>query len=202
MKKNLFLPVIILALLISSCGQTLTVTKKYHSFGWNIAFEGNGKKGETKETEVSKRKAKTVITEINEKTQEAELTKIDIEKEAIQSNSSSAVKSNSNVVVESKIAEVKNTVSTSKTKDQTANFNVSKKQIKKTTKNKVLDKKAINEVDVLILILLMFIPFFGAIIAMFLYEGYWTMRVTITLLLALLYIPAIIYALYIILTGQ
>lgn len=203
MKKNLFLPAIILALLISSCGQTLTVTKKYHSFGWNIAFEGNGKKGETKETEVSKRKAKTVITEINEKTQEAELAKIDIEKEAIQSNSSSAVKSNSNVVVESKIADVKNTVSTLKTKDQTANLNVSKKQIKKAVKNKVLDKKAINEVNILILILLMIIPFFGAIIAMFLYEGDWTMRVTITLLLGLLFfIPAIIYALYIILTGQ
>lgn len=204
MKKNLFLPAIIVALLISSCGQTLTVTKKYHSFGWNIAFEGNGKKGETTETEVSKRKAKTVITEINEKTEEAVLVNNDIQKEAIQSNSSSVVKSNSNVIVESKIVEVKNSVSTSKTNDQTAKLNVSKKQIKKAIKNKVLDKDATNDADILLYVLLiLLVPVLGAIIAMFLYEGAWTMRVTITLILAILFwMPAIIYSLYIILTGQ
>lgn len=196
MKKIFLSLTIISALLISSCGQKLTVTKKYHSFGWNIAFESDGKNDKKAENEVSKRKAKTVITEINEKTQEAELAKIDIEKEATQSNSSSAIKSNSNVVAESKIAEVKNTVSTFKTKDQTANLNVSKKQMKKAVKN-ILDKKATNETDTLILVLLILLVPFGTVIAMYLYEGSdWTSRVTTNLILTLLCVlPGVIHAL-------
>jgi len=59
--KILFIAVVLV--LVSSCQQRLSISKKYHSFGWNIALESKQDKTEKSVTPNKSKKKEQVISE-------------------------------------------------------------------------------------------------------------------------------------------
>ena len=59
--KILFIAVILV--LVSSCQQRLSISKKYHSFGWNIALESKQDKTEKSVTPTKRKKKEQIISE-------------------------------------------------------------------------------------------------------------------------------------------
>jgi len=84
----------------------------------------------------------------------------------------------------------------SKTNSDRQKFNENRKEVKKSLKHLLLNKFS-DDNDILLLLLILLIPF-GSTIAMYIYEGGWTKRVTVNLLLSFLCIAGVIHALIVI----
>lgn len=198
MKKITYLSLIAI-LVLSSCSHRLEITKKYHSFGWNIAFENTKKsEGETKKESKTKKSLEVKTTEIEET-----IANVDVKENNVSENNSieTTKPTLSTIELKPEIVKVKKELSKITNNNKTLNAEnveiktISKKDLKKSKRNLILDKNKTNTSDIIYILLILFVPF-GTTISMYLYEGSWTSRVTTNLILTLLcYLPGLIHAL-------
>ena len=193
-----------LTLLLDAC----SVQKRYHRKGFTVNWNNASIKMNKNRKEVHSESIQEEIVVSDSKKRE-KLTKTyqaPSTNDMVNNNTShpSAIdlrlNSSEDKIREYKLSNKESTVRELSKKDVRLTKKESKKIIKVIKKEQ---KKQGSNTDIVLLVILAFIPVFGAPLAVYLYEGYWTERCTINVILSLLCgLPGIIHALVVILGNR
>lgn len=187
-------------LLLDSC----SVQKRYHRKGFNVNLNHTSIGGKKEKFKATYENAVEETTEINTTNTGLKA----VQKETTYSNqiatsdfatSSNEISLVNNLPVENKLIEKNTTNETTvlPSQTETSKSKISKKKFKQTIAE--MKQKSFHEKNSLVeswvyLLLILLVPF-GTVISMYLYEGSWTKRVTVNLILTLLCgLPGLIHA--------
>lgn len=203
-----FITALLGAYLINSC----SIERRYHRTGFNVNWNNASikmkKDKNSNYSEVDVISEEVAKTKIVRSTENSNTTYADISDNSVASNASDIstviepntieIQSISNVsLVEKSSALALNSTTDSKLNQSLKDSKSSQKLIMK-AKNKILNSSA-SSPEPWVYILLIFLVPFGTTISMYLYEGSWTKRVTVNLILTLLCgLPGLIHALVVI----
>ena len=206
MKKiaTLFTIVFAMILLLDSC----SVQKRYHRKGFTVNWNNASvKMNKNRKVVHSESIQEDIIVSNSKKTEKLTKTYQAPAKNDIVNNYTSHP-SAIDLSLNNSEAKIRDKISNKKSSTR----ELSKKEVKSTRKDakaiikaiKKEQKKQGSNTDIALLVILaIFIPVIGPPFAVYLYEGYWSDRCTITLLLSLLCaIPGMIHALIVILEGR